>query len=55
MYLTYWFFFRCEVACPRDCEVGPWGEWGPCLPLQCPMNDDSTYAEGNHNYKKKKK
>ncbi|KAL1139411.1 hypothetical protein AAG570_006395 [Ranatra chinensis] len=23
---------RCEVACPRDCEVGPWGEWGPCIP-----------------------
>ncbi|XP_075225413.1 thrombospondin type-1 domain-containing protein 7A-like [Lycorma delicatula] len=38
---------RCEVACPRDCEVGPWGEWGPCLPLQCPMNEDVTYAEGH--------
>ncbi|GLH10715.1 Uncharacterized protein GBIM_15621, partial [Gryllus bimaculatus] len=27
---------RCEVACPRDCEVGEWGEWGPCRPLDCP-------------------
>ncbi|XP_039285521.1 LOW QUALITY PROTEIN: thrombospondin type-1 domain-containing protein 7A [Nilaparvata lugens] len=38
---------RCEVACPRDCEVGPWGEWGPCLPLQCPINDDSGYVKGH--------
>ncbi|XP_024081370.1 thrombospondin type-1 domain-containing protein 7A-like isoform X2 [Cimex lectularius] len=23
---------RCEVACPRDCEVSQWGSWGPCKP-----------------------
>ncbi|XP_073989358.1 thrombospondin type-1 domain-containing protein 7A-like isoform X3 [Rhodnius prolixus] len=23
---------RCEVACPRDCEVSQWGPWGPCKP-----------------------
>ncbi|CAH1396828.1 unnamed protein product [Nezara viridula] len=24
---------RCEVACPRDCEVSEWGPWGPCKPF----------------------
>ncbi|XP_068083868.1 thrombospondin type-1 domain-containing protein 7B [Anabrus simplex] len=31
---------RCEVACPRDCEVGEWGAWGPCRPLECPQFGD---------------
>ncbi|KDR24128.1 Thrombospondin type-1 domain-containing protein 7B [Zootermopsis nevadensis] len=31
---------RCEVACPRDCEVGQWEPWGPCMPLECPLFGD---------------
>ncbi|XP_060802896.1 thrombospondin type-1 domain-containing protein 7A-like [Amyelois transitella] len=28
----------CEVPCPRDCEVGEWGEWGACQPTDgCPL------------------
>ncbi|XP_049868873.1 thrombospondin type-1 domain-containing protein 7A-like [Pectinophora gossypiella] len=28
----------CEVPCPRDCEVGPWSEWGACQPTEgCPL------------------
>lgn len=29
---------RCEVACPRDCEVSEWERWGPCKPI----NDNCT-------------
>ncbi|XP_063229053.1 thrombospondin type-1 domain-containing protein 7B-like [Bacillus rossius redtenbacheri] len=32
---------RCEVACPRDCEVGPWSSWGPCKPVDCPEYSDT--------------
>nr|CAD7429674.1 unnamed protein product [Timema monikensis] len=32
---------RCEVACPRDCEVGTWGVWGPCKPIECPEYGDT--------------
>ncbi|KAJ8727954.1 hypothetical protein PYW08_016339 [Mythimna loreyi] len=28
----------CEVPCPRDCEVGEWGDWGACQPTDgCPL------------------
>ncbi|CAB3372223.1 Hypothetical predicted protein [Cloeon dipterum] len=26
---------RCEVACPRDCEVGQWSEWSLCKSQSC--------------------
>ncbi|KAG8284724.1 angioproteinsis [Homalodisca vitripennis] len=39
---------RCEVACPRDCEVGPWGPWGPCLPLHCPPADEANLSSKGH-------
>ncbi|KAK7575682.1 hypothetical protein V9T40_011968 [Parthenolecanium corni] len=35
---------RCEMACPRDCEVSQWGSWGACLPSQCPFKNDGTEA-----------
>ncbi|XP_071440668.1 thrombospondin type-1 domain-containing protein 7B-like, partial [Hetaerina americana] len=34
---------RCEVACPRDCEMGEWGSWGPCRPLHCPRERDPNH------------
>jgi len=39
--------FRCEVACPRDCEVGQWGPWSSCMPLECPLFGDPP-ARGNN-------
>ncbi|VVD04481.1 unnamed protein product, partial [Leptidea sinapis] len=28
----------CEVPCPRDCQVGEWGDWGACQPTDgCPL------------------
>uniref|UniRef100_A0A8D8QUS7 Thrombospondin type-1 domain-containing protein 7B n=1 Tax=Cacopsylla melanoneura TaxID=428564 RepID=A0A8D8QUS7_9HEMI len=31
---------RCEVPCERDCSVGLWSPWGPCLPAKaCPVSD----------------
>ncbi|XP_054260593.1 thrombospondin type-1 domain-containing protein 7A-like [Macrosteles quadrilineatus] len=39
---------RCEVACPRDCEVGPWGVWGPCLPQHCPPSDEANLSAKGH-------
>lgn len=45
-------FFRCEMACPRDCEVGQWDPWGPCLPSQCPLknysSEESQIGKGLH-------
>ncbi|XP_047103075.1 thrombospondin type-1 domain-containing protein 7A-like [Schistocerca piceifrons] len=32
---------RCEVACPRDCEVAAWAAWGPCRPTEC--NPDNLW------------
>lgn len=38
--VKFHFPLRCEVACPRDCEVGQWEPWGPCMPLECPLFGD---------------
>ncbi|KAH9640111.1 hypothetical protein HF086_016042 [Spodoptera exigua] len=39
----------CEVPCPRDCEVGEWGEWGACQPTDdgwpCPAEDQLIQNE----------
>lgn len=41
---------RCEIPCPRDCQVGPWSEWSPCVPSNCPSefeNDSQEEFEEN--------
>ncbi|XP_037532443.1 thrombospondin type-1 domain-containing protein 7A [Nematolebias whitei] len=33
----------CQIPCPIDCEVSPWGAWGPCVFENC---DDQTGKKG---------
>lgn len=33
----------CQMACPIDCEVSPWGAWGPCTFENC---DDQAGKKG---------
>uniref|UniRef100_A0A1A7X5A7 Thrombospondin type-1 domain-containing protein 7A n=2 Tax=Iconisemion striatum TaxID=60296 RepID=A0A1A7X5A7_9TELE len=33
----------CQIPCPIDCEVSPWGAWGPCIFENC---DDQTGKKG---------
>ncbi|CAH0388371.1 unnamed protein product [Bemisia tabaci] len=37
---------RCEVPCPRDCIVGQWGDWGPCVPEKCPVLGEPMPSTG---------
>ncbi|XP_060848777.1 thrombospondin type-1 domain-containing protein 7A-like [Rhopalosiphum padi] len=36
---------RCEIPCPRDCQVGPWSKWGPCKPSKCPSKHETESQE----------
>lgn len=47
LFLLCHFQCRCEVACPRDCEVGQWETWGPCMPMECPLFGDPP-AKGTY-------
>lgn len=33
----------CQIPCPIDCEVSPWGAWGPCTFENC---DDQAGKKG---------
>ncbi|KAF6727029.1 Thrombospondin type-1 domain-containing protein 7A [Oryzias melastigma] len=33
----------CQIPCPIDCQVSPWGAWGPCTFENC---DDQTGKKG---------
>uniref|UniRef100_A0A3P9MW48 Thrombospondin type-1 domain-containing protein 7A n=1 Tax=Poecilia reticulata TaxID=8081 RepID=A0A3P9MW48_POERE len=33
----------CQIPCPIDCEVSPWGAWGPCIFENC---NDQTGKKG---------
>uniref|UniRef100_A0A4W4FBY4 Thrombospondin type-1 domain-containing protein 7A n=1 Tax=Electrophorus electricus TaxID=8005 RepID=A0A4W4FBY4_ELEEL len=33
----------CRLSCPIECEVSPWGAWGPCTFENC---DDQTVKKG---------
>ncbi|XP_014824302.1 PREDICTED: thrombospondin type-1 domain-containing protein 7A-like [Poecilia mexicana] len=33
----------CQIPCPIDCEVSPWGAWGPCIFENC---NDQTGRKG---------
>ncbi|XP_027141893.1 thrombospondin, type I, domain containing 7Ab isoform X6 [Larimichthys crocea] len=33
----------CQIPCPIDCEVSPWGAWGPCTFENC---DDQAAKKG---------
>lgn len=33
----------CQISCPIDCEVSPWGAWGPCTFENC---DDQAGKKG---------
>lgn len=37
---------RCEIPCPRDCQVGPWSEWSPCMPPKCPAEHNNDLQDG---------
>lgn len=40
------FKYRCEIPCPRDCQVGPWSEWSPCMPPKCPAETENDLQDG---------
>lgn len=42
--------YRCEIPCPRDCQVGQWSTWGPCKPSKCPSDLENDSQEGKHTY-----
>lgn len=33
----------CHISCPVECEVSPWGSWGPCMFENC---SDQTVKKG---------
>jgi len=43
---TFMYINRCEIPCPRDCQVGPWSKWGPCKPSKCPSKHETEAQEG---------
>ena len=29
----------CHILCPIECEVSPWGAWGPCTYENCDVQE----------------
>lgn len=37
----------CHIPCPVECELSPWGAWGPCTFENC---DERVVKKGKHDW-----
>lgn len=44
--MKLYFRFRCEIPCERDCQIGQWSEWSPCMPSKCTAEVNNEPRDG---------